>query len=440
MKVLHLLGWYFPDNVGGTEVYVAELARRQHAAGFDVSIAAPRVGIDHAEEYTWAETQVFRYPVPAAATRDEVQGVVPIPGHRDLVRWLERHRPAVVHVHTLSTGITLHDIRAARAAGAHVVFTAHLPALGFICQRGTLLRWGHEACDGMLHIGRCAACALQDRGMPLPFARAVAAVTRPFGASIAGLPGRIGTTLGMPALIAANRRRQQELVDLVAWFVVLNQRAKEIVLANGAPADKVTVNRLGVGFESSGWPPANRAVGSPVRVGFVGRLHPTKGVHVLARAVSELPPDAGIRLEILGPDGDPALVRTLKAAAARDPRIVLGPAVPRDQMAEALRRFDVLCCPSLWFENGPTVALEAQAVGTPVIGSDFGAIPEIVQDHVNGRVVPPGDWRALRAVLAELAANPSLITRWRHSLVRPRTMDDVSDDYLAMYGDLVGAA
>ena len=41
MKIVHLLGWYFPDSVGGTEVYVEGLCRRLRAAGHDVLIAAP---------------------------------------------------------------------------------------------------------------------------------------------------------------------------------------------------------------------------------------------------------------------------------------------------------------------------------------------------------------------------------------------------------------
>ena len=41
MKIVHLLGWYFPDSVGGTEVYVEGLCRRLRAAGHEVLIAAP---------------------------------------------------------------------------------------------------------------------------------------------------------------------------------------------------------------------------------------------------------------------------------------------------------------------------------------------------------------------------------------------------------------
>jgi len=41
MKIAHALGWYLPDSVGGTEVYVEGLCRRLRSAGHDVLIAAP---------------------------------------------------------------------------------------------------------------------------------------------------------------------------------------------------------------------------------------------------------------------------------------------------------------------------------------------------------------------------------------------------------------
>jgi glycosyltransferase involved in cell wall biosynthesis len=47
--------------------------------------------------------------------------------------------------------------------------------------------------------------------------------------------------------------------------------------------------------------------------------------------------------------------------------------------------------PSRWYEAAPRVILEAFARGVPVVASDFGALPELVQDGVNGLLVPPDD-------------------------------------------------
>jgi glycosyltransferase involved in cell wall biosynthesis len=99
-----------------------------------------------------------------------------------------------------------------------------------------------------------------------------------------------------------------------------------------------------------------------------------------------------------------------------------------------LSSIDVLCCPSVCLEGGPTVAIEAHAAGTPVAGTRIGGLAEIVTDGVDGRLVPPGDWRALAAALVEIASDPAgTVDRWRARIPAARTMDEVTADYLKLY-------
>jgi glycosyltransferase involved in cell wall biosynthesis len=103
---------------------------------------------------------------------------------------------------------------------------------------------------------------------------------------------------------------------------------------------------------------------------------------------------------------------------------------------DVLAGYDVLCCPSVCAEGGPTAAIEAHAVGTPVIGTRIGGLAELVTDGVNGRLVPPGDWRALASALADLARDPAgTVDRWRLALPRARTMDEIAADYEALYAE-----
>jgi glycosyltransferase involved in cell wall biosynthesis len=274
-----------PESVGGTEVYVAELARRQRALGMDVAVAAPDAAASEPRRLEWEGIPVFRYPTTSA--------------DRDFAEYVTALSSDIVHVHSLVTGLGLAQLAAARRVAGRMIFTAHLPALGFTCQRGTLLRWGQDVCDGLVDVSRCAACVLQQRGLPRALTGVMTLVGEAAGPVARLVPGRLGTGLRMPALIAGNINRQGQLFELIDAFVALNRRAMDIVLANGAPADKVVLNRLASSFPVSPKPGASQApTRTPIRVGFIGRLHETKGIDVLLRAFAALDRDLPIALEI----------------------------------------------------------------------------------------------------------------------------------------------
>src|SRR5215470_702940 len=150
MKIVQAVGWYHPDSVGGTEVYVAALSRALRAAGHDVVVAAPEPGSTAPRTYTYDGCEVFRYPIPVEPSRDEAQGDAPVRGAAHFHRWLSSTHADVVHMHTFVTGLGLYEILAAREAGSRVVVTTHASSLGYICQRGTLMLRGETLCDGVV--------------------------------------------------------------------------------------------------------------------------------------------------------------------------------------------------------------------------------------------------------------------------------------------------
>jgi glycosyltransferase involved in cell wall biosynthesis len=440
VKVVHLLGWYFPDSVGGTEVYVEALCRRLRAAGHEVLIAAPDATGTLPERYEHDGVPVFRYSIVKEVTRDEAYHRVKVRGAERLHRWLAQQSPDILHVHSFMTGVGLPEIREAHRLGIRVIATCHLPGLGFMCRTGHLMQWGAFPCDGIVIPDKCASCSLTRFGLPKIPARLLGSLRPALGAALWRLPGRLGTALGMSASVVEYQAHQRELFDLVECVVVLNQTAYAMLVSNGSPPGKIAINRLGVGqteiVRKPG--PRIRPTTVPVRFGYVGRLHPTKGVVELARAVRAIPLDIEFQLDVRGPvldAGARALLEEMQDILAGDPRVRFEPGVAPSEVPGVLANLDVLLCPSVWFENGPTVALEAAAVGTPLIGSRAGNLAEFVIDGVNGRLVDVGDVDGLSRALIEAATNPAeTIDRWREALPPTRTMDHVARDYLALYG------
>jgi glycosyltransferase involved in cell wall biosynthesis len=439
VKIVHLLGWYFPDSVGGTEVYVEALCRRLRDAGHQVLIAAPDARRAAAQRYEHDGVPVFRYQITATPSRDEAQHRVPVRGAAELYQFLAVERPDIVHVHSFTTGVGLPEIREARRLGIRVVVTGHLPGFGYMCRSGELMQWGRIPCDGIVAAGKCAACNLTRLGVPQPLARVIGAVPARVSAALQTVPGRLGTALGMAASVRDYEAMQRELFALVDRFVVLNATGHRMLVANGSPDDKIVVNRLGVSHGMAPPPPAvaPRSADAPIRFGYLGRLHPTKGLTQLMHAVAAISADVPFRLEIRGPMLDQPTRRYvdhLRQLASGDPRVEFAPAVPAAEVPAVLASYDALLCPSIWFENGPTVALEAMAAGTPVVGSGVGNLAELIADDVNGQLVAPGDIDAWARALTRVAASPAqTVDRWRRALTPPRTMDDVVTDYVAIY-------
>jgi glycosyltransferase involved in cell wall biosynthesis len=135
------------------------------------------------------------------------------------------------------------------------------------------------------------------------------------------------------------------------------------------------------------------AVPPPARVLFVGRLVPQKDVPTLLGAAARVPE---IEVWIAG-DGPSR--RAWQAASPANVRF-LG-AVPHARIADLLVQCRALVLAS-HREGLPNVVLEALALGRPVVANPVGAVADIVQDGVNGRVVPVGDEGALAAAMTAL--------------------------------------
>jgi colanic acid/amylovoran biosynthesis glycosyltransferase len=158
--------------------------------------------------------------------------------------------------------------------------------------------------------------------------------------------------------------------------------------------------------------PDGRDPDRPVRLLGVARLVPKKGLEVLLEALAALPPDLHWRYEHVG--GGP-LLDALAAVAARlglAGRITWRGALAQDQVVDAYRAADLFALASRIAPDGdrdglPNVLLEAGALELPVVASRIGAVPELIEDGVNGRLVPPDDPPALALALAGLIRDPA---------------------------------
>lgn len=140
-------------------------------------------------------------------------------------------------------------------------------------------------------------------------------------------------------------------------------------------------------------------------IGYFGRLLPMKGLADLIDALPRIPGDWTLLVVGSGPEQASLEDRARRLGIADRVRIAGG--VPHEEVPRLLGLLDVLVLPSrttpLWKEQFGRVLTEAMACGVPVVGSDSGAIPEVIGDA--GRVFPEGDSAALARELASLAGD-----------------------------------
>lgn len=139
---------------------------------------------------------------------------------------------------------------------------------------------------------------------------------------------------------------------------------------------------------------------------YIGRLSEEKGVRTMLRAAAMRP---GLRMKVAG---DGPLADELRAEYASATNIEFVGRLDAAGVTElcSRARFSVLV--SDCYENNPLGAIESLCMGTPVIGSDMGGIPELIEPGTTGLIVPAGDPDALARAMDSAAAHP-----WDHRAI-----------------------
>lgn len=163
-------------------------------------------------------------------------------------------------------------------------------------------------------------------------------------------------------------------------YIVLTEFARWKFIQGGLPVDKIAVKGNFIDPD----PGAGNGEGGHAL--FVGRLSPEKGVVTLLDAWNRGALPMPLRIAGGGPLAD-----LVKETALGNPNVQWLGEIGRDRVLEEMQSARVLICPSTWYEGFPLIIVEAFAAGLPVIASDLGSMPELIEPGRTGLLFQAGN-------------------------------------------------
>jgi glycosyltransferase involved in cell wall biosynthesis len=242
-----------------------------------------------------------------------------------------------------------------------------------------------------------------------------------------GIRTVLSTAESLPRSLSLRQRFRRELsLGRATGVIGANRLALAFATKRRPSIPQLALPQIGVTP-----PPAVPRVAHPgLAIGFVGRLVPERGLDLLFRACVGL---AGKwTLTVVGTGPSQEELEVLAERLGISARVHWLGALPREAVDQVWPQLDCVVFPARttprWLATVARGALHAMANGVTVVGSDSGALPEIVGDA--GRIFPEEDVPALAAALQELYADRSECERLGVA-GRRRIMEEFSDDAIA---------
>jgi glycosyltransferase involved in cell wall biosynthesis len=390
MKILLVIHGYPRRYNAGSEIYTQTLAHALADAGCEVSIFAREEDPFLPDYHLRTESDPLRADIPvhlvnharsnARFQNDEIDSVF-----EGVIGSVQPQIVHFGHLNHLSMGLPL----VANKHGIPTVFTLH--DFWMMCPRGQFLQWGltsdepWKLCDGQEDT-KCA--------------------THCFNRFVEGI--EVSSELQHWKSWVGNRMQaSRDACDSVDLFIAPSrQLMHRHIVEFGLSEEKIKY--LDYGFDLKRLEGRNRDIDEPFVFGYIGRHHPSKGIHHLIDAFCQIEGDSILR--IWG-RAQGQLTQSLQHRSESydipQTRIEWLPEYNNeDIVSEVFNRCDCVVVPSIWDENSPLVIHEAQQCGVPIITANHGGMGEYVKDGINGLTHHHRDAVDLRIEMQTAIDNP----------------------------------
>lgn len=344
---------------GGDCIYSMNLEKMLSEHGHEVAFFA----MDYPENETSSWSRYFPSEVkfkPGAGMIEAFRR--PLGTHEVIKKFsalLDDFKPDVVHLNNIHTQLSPVIARIAHGRGIKVVWTLH--DFKLLCPRYDCLRGGETTCHECFDDKRNVRRHKCMKG---------------------------STVASYLAYLEAKKWNRGLLEEITDTFICPSDFIKRLMMKGGFSETKLHHLSNSINVDKFDKPVMSRGD----YYCYLGRLSEEKGVGYLIEAANRLP----YNLKIIG---DGPLAASLREKA--NGNIDFVGYKQWDEIKDIVGHARFAVIPSVWYENNPLSVIEAFCLGTPVLGSNIGGIPELIKEDT-GRLSEPRDVESIEKGIAEM--------------------------------------
>jgi len=227
-------------------------------------------------------------------------------------------------------------------------------------------------------------------------------------------------------------------------FIVLSESSRQILSDYGIRKEKVNVIRLSLPNDFKEFNPKSGPTGKSIL--FAGWLQKRKGLHVLLDAMSTVwkkIPDAKLYIVCQKAKWEERyedLINSKLKEVPRDKYILLLGEMKRRGVGDLIRSADIVVIPEQWENMSPLFVIEAMSMSKPVVGSNIGGIPELIEDGKDGLLADysnPADFAEKIATLLNNRQMREILGMAAGRKIKQMlNKEAISDQYMEVYKTL----
>jgi glycosyltransferase involved in cell wall biosynthesis len=242
----------------------------------------------------------------------------------------------------------------------------------------------------------------------------------------------MGTVLGTATIIRRKEEKLQELMELCDQVVSITKWYQQVLYINGVQMNKVSFIEQGLPTPFSINVEQSNQHDSPIKLMFLGRISPFKGLHLLIEALDYFSVN-DVELSIFGNSDGTDYELKLRDKTKSKANISWKGVIDQAKVQEEMQRHHLLCLCSTFSEMSPLVIQEARAAGLPVLASNVPGNKEQMENGATGLLFEMNDVESLKISLFKLIENRNLLFEMKSKILSPRNFTLVGDENIKLY-------